>query len=131
MAQGQGSPQSSAVRSIAILILVIAAFAAVYFLGRRKRTHRLDAFAQCLTAKQAKMYGLFWCTHCADQKEMFGSSFQYVTYVECGIKGSQAEEPACKQAGITDFPTWEFGAERHKGVLALQALSQKSGCSLP
>jgi hypothetical protein len=67
MAQGQGSPQSSAVRSIAILILVIAAFAAVYFLARRKRSQRLDAFAQCLTAKQAKMYGLLWCTHCADQ----------------------------------------------------------------
>jgi hypothetical protein len=39
------------------------------------RNHRYDGFAKCLASKQAKMYGLYWCPHCAEQKEMFGKPF--------------------------------------------------------
>ena len=127
-----GKPKNEAFRNIAILVLIIAAFALTYYLGRRHRTTRLDAFAQCLAAKQAKMYGAFWCPHCADQKELFQSSFQYVPYIECGIKGSRAENDTCLQAGVKRFPTWAFvDGERREGVLPLQALSEKTGCSLP
>jgi hypothetical protein len=78
------------------------------------------------------MYGAFWCSHCADQKELFASSFQYVPYVECGIKGSRAENEICLQAGVKRFPTWAFAdGERREGLLQLQALSEKTGCSLP
>jgi hypothetical protein len=122
---------SGARRKILTLVLIVAAFAAAYLLGRRHRTHSLDAFGQCLAGKQVKMYGLYWCTHCAEQKEIFGASFEHVPYVECGIKGSQAEAPVCVQAGVTHFPMWQFNGERHEGVLSLQALSEKSGCSLP
>jgi hypothetical protein len=128
--RGEGK-SARATRNIVILVLVAAAFAATYYLGRRRRSHRLDRFAQCLADKQVKMYGLYWCTHCEEQKELFGSSFHHVPYIECGIKGSQAEEQSCVQAGIGHFPTWQFSGERHEGVLSLQALSGKSGCSLP
>jgi hypothetical protein len=113
-------------------LLIIAAFGVVIFLGVRKRGHRLDAFAQCLAAKPAKMYGAYWCPHCADQKAMFESSFHYVPYVECGIPGSRDEAQICKDAGIKHFPTWEFaGAERLEGTQTLQFLGTKTGCSLP
>jgi hypothetical protein len=119
-------------RKVLTVLLIVAAFAAAYYLGRRKRTRRLDAFAQCLTAKQARMYGLSWCPHCAEQKEMFGSSFQYISYVECGTKGAHDEEASCVQAGIKHFPTWEFASGwRQEGTLSLQLLSEKTGCSLP
>src|SRR5215467_2633829 len=80
---------SSLTRKLVIGALILAVFAGVAYMGLRKRTGRLDAFAKCLTAKNAKMYGAYWCPHCQDQKEMFGSSFQYAPYVECGIKGSK------------------------------------------
>ena len=119
-------------RKILTVMLIVAAFAAAYYLGRRKRTQRLDTFAQCLTAKQAKMYGLSWCPHCAEQKEMFGSSFQYISYVECGTKGSHDEEASCVQEGIKHFPTWQFASGwRQEGTLSLQLLSEKTECSLP
>ena len=119
-------------RKIVIAVLVLAAFAAAYYLGTRKRTSRLDSFAKCISAKQARMYGLYWCTHCAEQKEMFGSSFQYIPYIECGIKGSRAEEPVCLQAGVKDVPTWQFAdGTRMQGALPLQVLSAKTGCALP
>jgi hypothetical protein len=40
--------------------------------------------------------------------------------------------PVCKAAGVTLFPSWQFGDDLPKeGVLSLQQLSQKTGCKLP
>ena len=125
-------PRSSLARKLVSQLLIVAAFAVVIFLGLRKRGTRLDAFAKCLAAKPAKMYGAYWCPHCADQKAMFESSFQYVPYVECGVPGSREEAPLCKDAGIKHFPTWQFAdGERLEGTLPLQTLATKTGCSLP
>jgi hypothetical protein len=115
-----------------IAIVIVIAFAAAYYFLWYKRTSRLDAFAKCLTAKQAKMYGAFWCPHCEEQKEKFGSSFQYAPYIECGIKGSKGIEPVCTQAGIKRFPTWIFAdGTRVEGEHDLDFLGQETGCSLP
>jgi hypothetical protein len=112
--------------------LIIVLVAAAYFAGRYHRDHKYDGFARCLAAKHAKMYGLYWCPHCADQKAKFGAAFRYVPYVECAIKGSHEMAPECKAAGVKLFPSWQFGADPPKeGVLELADLSQKTGCSLP
>ena len=111
--------------------LIFAAFAVWAIYLRRTRVNRYDAFAHCLAAKQVKMYGLYWCTHCADQKALFGSSFQYVPYIECGVKGSRDLSAECKQANVKNFPTWDFSGLRHAGVLPLKTLGEQSGCSLP
>jgi hypothetical protein len=115
--------------------LVIAVLLAAAFLaGRYYRNHKYDSFAKCLASKRAKMYGLYWCPHCADQKRMFGDAFHYVPYVECAVgpPGSGQEAPACKAAGVKLFPSWQFGdAPPKEGVLSLQELSGKTGCSLP
>ena len=124
--------KSSSASKIILVVLIVAAFAAVIYLGLRKRGNRHDAFAKCIASKQAKMYGAYWCPHCADQKEMFGSSFQYVPYVECGVPGSREEGPLCKDAEIKHFPTWQFAdGERQEGTLPLQSLGTKTGCGLP
>jgi hypothetical protein len=95
-------------------------------------SNRLDVFAKCLTAKKAKMYGLYWCPHCAEQKELFGSAFQYVQYVECGVPGTKKETEECKAAGVAHFPTWEFSDKsRKEAVLQLDALSKQTGCPVP
>lgn len=112
--------------------VVIVLLGAAFLGGRYYRNHRYDSFAKCLATKQAKMYGLYWCPHCADQKAEFGASFQYVPYVECAIKGSHEMAPECKAAGVKLFPSWQFGSDPPKeGVLTLQALSEKTGCGLP
>jgi hypothetical protein len=130
--RGKAPSEWSSTRKIVTAVLVLAAFATVIYLGLRKRGTRLDAFAKCLAAKQVKMYGAYWCPHCADQKAMFESSFQYVPYVECGVPGSRDEAPVCKDAGIKHFPTWQFAdGKRQEGAQALPLLSTKTGCSLP
>jgi hypothetical protein len=111
-----------------IAILLVGAYGAWWYYTN----HRYDGFAKCLAAKQAKMYGLYWCPHCAEQKAMFGKAFRYVPYVECAIKGSRDLAPACSAAGVKLFPSWQFGANPPKeGVFPLEELSDKTGCSLP
>ena len=114
---------------VVILILFVGAFLA----GRYYKDHKYDAFARCLASKNAKMYGLYWCPHCVEQKEMFGASFRNVNYVECAMKDKPGElAPECKAAGVKLFPSWQFGMDPPKeGVLSLYALSDKTGCSLP
>ena len=130
--EGQERPNPNRTRYIMIAIVIIIAFAAAYYFLWYKHTSRLDAFAKCLTAKQAKMYGAFWCPHCEEQKEMFGSSFQYAPYIECGIKGEKGIEPVCTQAGIKRFPTWIFAdGTRVEGEHELQFLGDQTGCTLP
>lgn len=112
--------------------VIILLLAAAYLAGRYYRNHKYDSFAKCLAAKHAKMYGLYWCPHCADQKAEFEASFHYVPYVECAIKGSRELAPECQAAGVKLFPSWQFATEPPKeGVLSLHEISQKSGCSLP
>lgn len=129
--KGGGSREGKTKKTLiygGVLILLVGAFIA----GRHYRDHKYDSFAQCLASKQAKMYGLYWCPHCIEQKEMFAESFHYVPYVECAIKGSKEEAPECKVAGVKLFPSWQFGTEPPKeGVLSLEALSDKTRCSLP
>src|SRR5438128_12185038 len=116
-------PKASVRRRVITVLLVVAAFALAAYLGFRKRASRLDAFAQCLSAKQAKMYGAYWCPHCADQKEIFGRSFRYISYVECGVPGSRDEVKLCVDVGVDHFLTCQSGAEeRGMGTHLLPAL---------
>ena len=129
----QGVSQTKPVpQTVIITIVIVAVFAVAYYFIRHRQTGRLDVFARCLTTKQAKMYGAYWCPHCEDQKEKFGSSFQYAPYVECGIKGSQAIASVCTEAGIKRFPTWIFAdGTRVEGAHELDFLGEQTGCSLP
>jgi hypothetical protein len=129
----EGAPPNPEKRKRALIYGgVIVLLAAAYLAGWYHKNHKYDAFAQCLSTKQAKMYGLYWCPHCLEQKEMFGESFHHVQYVECAIKDSSELAPQCKIAGVKLFPSWQFGTEPPKeGILSLEALSDKTGCSLP
>ena len=131
--QRDGSTESDGkAKKIALYAAIIVLFAGAYYAGWYHKNHKYDAFAKCLASRQAKMYGLYWCPHCQEQKAMFGESFHDVPYVECAIKGSSELAPACKMAGVKLFPSWQFGTEAPKeGVLSLDALSDKTGCSLP
>jgi hypothetical protein len=120
------------VLKIVVVVAIVAVCSGLYLLLRHKQNIRMDAFAQCLGTKGAKMYGAYWCPHCADQKERFGSSFQYAPYVECGIKGSQAEAQVCVDAGVKHFPTWIFAdGARVEGDHPLEFLGEATGCPLP
>jgi hypothetical protein len=115
-----------------VLSVLVVGWGAYYFLYYQKPVSTLDSFAQCLTSKGVKMYGAWWCPHCADEKESFGYAFQYVTYVECSPPNERKMNDTCKEAGIKNFPTWQFSdGSRVEGTQPLDALAKKTGCKLP
>jgi glutaredoxin len=84
-----------------------------------------DDFAKCLTSKGVVMYGLKTCPHCLDQKKMFGSSFEFVTYVECSEHAD-----ICQSKGVEYVPAWEIGGNITDGARPLSELASQTGCSL-
>ena len=109
-----------------ILLLLGASYAAGWY----HKNHRYDFLGRCMASKQVKMYGAYWCPHCAEQKEILGKSYRFV-YVECGVPGSHAESEGCKALGVKEFPTWRFpGGGLAPGVFSVEELGNRSGCSL-
>ncbi len=84
--------------------------------------------AQCLTEKNVKMYGAFWCGACTTQKDLFGSAFKAIDYIECDERGEDPQPELCQTAGITAYPTWEINGQKSTGVLPLQSLAAATGC---
>ena len=117
---------------VVVIVGILVLVALGIFLGWYRQNTRLDAFAKCLDVKQAKMYGAFWCPHCAEQKELFGRSFKYAPYIECGITGQKGIQKVCTDASIQKFPTWVFAnGTRFEGKKSLEFLSDQAGCPLP
>jgi hypothetical protein len=117
--------------AIVALVLAISAFSAWQQHRTSATPAQLDEFARCMTRNGAKFYGASWCTHCREQKDMFGESAQYVNYVECSPPGSQGQEKVCTDADVQAYPTWEFaGGKKEEGVQSLESLGEKTGCRL-
>jgi hypothetical protein len=74
----------------------------------------------------AQMYGAFWCSHCYDQKQIFGQeAMNEFPYVECfpdGWKQGVEMAPVCKAAGLEGFPTWVVGGKKLEGAKTLEEL---------
>jgi len=87
----------------------------------------IQGLAQHLSKIDAKFYGASWCPHCADQKEMFGSSVKRLPYVECSPAGPSAPQAdVCKEKNIQSYPTWIINGERYTGIQPLDSLAQIS-----
>ena len=116
--------------SVIILTGLIVLFFALRYQeanGGSGKDFGLDSFAQCLAEKEVKMYGAEWCSHCKNQKELFGRSFQYVPYVEC-----PEDTETCTAAGVEGYPTWIFAdGSKKEGEVSLETLAEKTDCELP
>jgi uncharacterized membrane protein/glutaredoxin len=87
----------------------------------------IRGLAEHLTSTDAKFYGASWCPHCAEQKELFGSSASRLPYIECSAGGPGTRQTSvCNDAGIKSYPTWVINGERYLGTQSLDALAQYS-----
>lgn len=78
----------------------------------------------------AKMYGAFWCSHCYEQKQMFGrEAMKDFPYVECFPEGwKQGIEMAseCQAVdGLKGFPTWVIDGNKLEGVQSFETLKDR------
>lgn len=113
------------------LILSIASLVLLAACGGEPQDGQYAEIAQCLTDKNVKMYGAFWCPHCESQKKIFGDDFRYITYVECDPRGENADREACQEAGVERYPTWVFpGQEPVIGEQDPLELAKKANCEV-
>jgi len=85
-----------------------------------------DGLAKCLSENGFKMAGAEWCSACKKQKQLFGASFQFVDYKDCGKEGDY-----CIGNEVQYYPTWILPAgEKLVGVQSLEKLASLSGCEI-
>lgn len=90
------------------------------------------ALANHLTQTGAKMYGAYWCSHCHDQKQLFGQqAAAKIPYIECDPNGANAQPDLCKAAKIQGYPTWQIQDKLLSGTQALTELSKVSAYTGP
>ena len=88
--------------------------------------------AEHLTSIGAKMYGAFWCPHCHDQKQLFGSeAFQKVDYIECDPRGKAPQPDICISSNIKSYPSWKINEEQLSGAQSLDKLAERSNYTGP
>ena len=82
-------------------------------------------FATCITESGAVFYGTDWCSHCNNQKQLFGEHFEKVKFVNC-----DESRDLCVLAGIEAYPTWIIDGEHHLGTKSLGNLGILTGCEV-
>ena len=104
-------------------ILALIVLAGYFFINDQNpaQTGRYDEFSKYLTEQGATMYGTEWCSHCKNQKKLFGSSFQYINYVDC-----DKNKAACAKAGVSSYPTWKINGQNYLGEQSIERLAELS-----
>lgn len=80
---------------------------------------RLAALARHLNSSGAHFYGVWWCTACREQKDLFGAAAAELPYVECSRDSAPAD--------VGKYPTWEIAGVRFIGVQPVDTLAARSG----
>lgn len=132
----QQDRRANILTAIIVLVVVFVVGSVIYAnrsgngSGPAPSSSETVALAECLTQKGAKMYGAYWCAHCKEQKQLFGSAFEKIDYVECSAPGNpQQQSQACKDADVSSYPTWVFADQSRKsGAIPLQELADQTGC---
>jgi hypothetical protein len=109
---------------VIIMVAIVAGFLGYMFItDSQVYAKTIEGFSTCLGSKNATMYGAYWCSHCQNQKSLFGPSFKNINYVEC-----TENEERCRVEGVAGFPTWKVDGRLLVGEQSLQQLSVASGC---
>ena len=88
-----------------------------YAIGEDEKT----LLAQCLTGKGAVLYVLPNSEPCINQKNIFGSAFIQLNYLDC------TNNPLCPK--LTVFPSWEINGTIFQGNKSLEELKNISNCN--
>jgi len=127
--------------SIGIIVGILVLFYVIYsVLGKitggavSVGNEASDEFAKCLSDKDVKMYGAYWCPHCVNNKGMFGNGGKILVdlkiYIECDAGGENPQPDVCSEKGVEGYPTWEINNKLYSGEMSLDKIAELSGCSL-
>jgi uncharacterized membrane protein len=114
--------------AVAVVVVLHLHYSGVFSRSAGPEDPYLRGLAEHLKTSGALFYGASWCPRCQEQKDMFGAAAARLPYVECSPNGPQgAAAPACLAQGVSAYPTWTFGTERHTGAISVEDLASRSG----
>jgi glutaredoxin len=86
------------------------------------------ALVEYLAANDVKFYGAYWCSHCQEQKSLFGAAAAAkLPYIECAADGENSQRQLCKDKDIKYFPTWVIGGKYFTGTKDLKEIAKLAG----
>jgi len=86
-------------------------------------TENYDEFAKWLTDEGIVMVGAEWCGYCNQEKEEFGDSFQYVTFIDAVY-----EPELASSYGVAGYPTWVLAdGTQIAGYRSIETLMEETG----
>ena len=107
---------------IGLALTVIVIIAVIVFIKNYNSDTLNEELARCIASKSI-MYSQLGCSHCIEQKKLFGDYTSIFDIVECD------EEPQkCADAGISGTPTWIINNQKIVGVRTIKQLKELSGC---
>ncbi len=92
---------------------------------KKSKPLTIESITECLASNGAVLYGASWCSHCQDQKSLFGDQIKNIKYVECG-----EDDTKCEKAGVDGYPTWVINNSHYPGMKSLEELSKIADCNL-
>jgi glutaredoxin len=86
------------------------------------------ALVEYLAANGVKFYGAYWCSHCQQQKSLFGAdAATKLPYIECAADGENSQRQLCKNKNIQMFPTWVIKGKYFTGTKDLKEIASLTG----
>lgn len=124
--------------------LFIAVIAGLLFAGAAYWNHsklvpegRYDTFVQCMYENGVRMYGSAGCAHCAKQRQLIGTSIEFIHEIECDPRHEGAQVELCIAKNIEGTPTFIIEDEEGNdikrlppGEKTLEELAVFSDCEL-
>ena len=103
-------------------LIIIAVIILAIFLMKKPSPKTDEETTKCI-GENSEFYVRLGCTHCENQKDMFGEYVSYLKPIDCFY-----EREICTQKGIEATPTWIINGEKIVGTQSIEKLKELTGC---
>lgn len=107
---------------ILFIALAIAIVFSIIILTKKPSNTTDSPVAKCI-GQNSVLYVQRGCSHCEDQKNLFGDSYQYLNITDCFY-----ETQKCINNSIEATPTWVIKSQKYVGVQTIETLKNLTGC---
>ena len=110
--------------TISVVILILLVAGGVIFFKNTSFTVKDTPSEEAAKwiGEHSVLYILPTCSHCKEQKDLFGVNVKYLNMIDCS-KNVQT----CINSGIEATPTWVIDGQKYVGVQSIEKLKELTG----